>query len=738
MKKELDKRKRYGERIGKILAGGILLVLSAGLVSCGKAQQEPEPEKELTPTGILVPTATFQEVRPNIQGMQEGAYCWVGNDIYYAEWEMPEEADFPRDTLYREAVDGSSEKEAVDVQDDRLIYALFTDGAGNLGFIAAEHADAEREYFLIRENGEGQELSRAPLTLSEDPMAILGGAMDSEGNALYVTREGQAYLLDPEGKSLGAVKLGMSQPSILNCGEKGLYVYQADLSGRGVMPLWKVDFAAGTVREKKDIQVEELLAEEMNITVLASDEGILLAGRKTLWRYDPESGEREEILSWLNPEINIEGSGVTAVRYGDTLEGGNREMEILLAGWNVTVPEVAKITYTDQAYVSVRKSLVAGVAEYSMLEDAVRRFNRSNTRYRVELKQYDTDTMLKDLLLNPEEMPDLLDINWIVPDVLVSKDLLENLEPYYKKSETVKKDDILPAVWEAGRIDGKEVGAVTSFGIQTYWTTVPDFPKDGWSIEDFMALAEQYPDKNPLATYTPVAVMNLFAATLLDDFVDWEKGKCTFDSPAFVEALEQIASLEYPKEEAGRQKVYQEDEAVRKFLKQEFWLKSDYYAAPYYYQQAVQKYGDKAFNIGYPSGGDEPRYLMNINQQLAIYSNSECKDGAWAFIEFLLSEEEQTWYGDAHSGFPVRKDAFEAYLNRPYSAVRDYVGDNPGEGAKELADMAEHMRKGDTIRLSEIWDIIWEEVPYLFEGDKDAKTVAELIQNRASIYLDEN
>ncbi|MCM1025489.1 MAG: ABC transporter substrate-binding protein [Roseburia sp.] len=738
MKNLSDRKGQQKSRLFRTLAGGILFALAVGLCSCGEAGREPEPEKDMTPTGILVPRATFQEVRPNVQGMQDGSYCWIGDFIYSAEWEMPEGADFPRFTVYREAVDGSSEREAFDEQDDRLIYALFTDGTGNLGYIAAEHADTEREYFLIRKDGDGRELSRVPLELAEDPTAILEGAMDPEGNALYVTRAGRAYLLDSEGKSLGTADLGMSQPSILNCGEMGIYICQADLSGRGVMPLRKADFAAGTVRELRDIQVEDLLSEELNISALGSEEGILLAGRKTLWRYDPESGEREEILSWLDPEINIEGSGVTAVRYGDILEDGKREMEILLAGWNVAVPEVAKITYIDQVYVSERQSLVAGVAEYSMMEDVVRRFNRSNTRYRVELKHYDTDTMLSDLILNPEEMPDLLDINWIVPDVLVSKDLLEDLEPYYKKSEVVKKDDILPAVWEAGRIDGKEVGAVISFGIQTYWTTIPDFPRDGWGIEDFMDLAQKNPDKNPLATYTPVSVMNLFAATLLDDFVDWEKGKCSFDSPEFIEALERIASLEYPKEEAGSRKVYQEDEAVRKFLKQEFWLKSDYYAAPYYYQQAVQKYGDKAFNVGYPTVGDEPQYLMNINQQLAIYSNSGCKDGAWAFIEFLLSEEEQTWYGDAHPGFPVRKDAFEAYLNRPYSAVRDYAGDTPGEGAEELAYMAEHMRKGDTIRLSEIWDIIWEEVPYLFEGDKDAETVAELIQNRARLYLEEN
>ncbi|MDE6518348.1 MAG: hypothetical protein K2L18_10970, partial [Acetatifactor sp.] len=99
----------------RIMAAGILLALFSSLSACGEAKQEPE--RDMTPTGIMVPVATFQEVKPAIQGMQQDSYCWIGDSIYYSEWEKPEEASFPRYTIYRESVDGSSEKEAIDVQD---------------------------------------------------------------------------------------------------------------------------------------------------------------------------------------------------------------------------------------------------------------------------------------------------------------------------------------------------------------------------------------------------------------------------------------------------------------------------------------------------------------------------------------------------------------------------------------------------------------------------------------------
>lgn len=720
----------------RIMAAGILLALFSSLSACGEAKQEPE--RDMTPTGIMVPVATFQEVKPAIQGMQQDSYCWIGDSIYYSEWEKPKEASFPRYTIYRESVDGSSEKEAIDVQDARLIYALFTDGNGNLGFIAGEHADEECEYFLIREDLTGQEISRAPLELPGNPTYIRDGAMDPEGNVLLVTQGGKGYLLDAEGKSLGDTDLGMSQPEILNCGERGLYVYQIDMMLSGVMPLWKVDFASGTIRQQKDIQIADIQMEEYSVTALESQEGILLSGDNTLWLYDADTGEREMTLSWIAPEVNIKGSTASAIRFGDVLEDGSREMEILLAGWNVSVPEVARVTYIDQAYVPVRQTLVVGVSEYSMMEATVRRFNRSNTGYRVELKKYDTDTMLNDLIFNEEEMPDIIDINWVVPDVLVNKGLLEDLEPYFQKSEVVRREDILPAIWEAGWIGDREAGAVISFSLGTYWTTDPDFPTDGWNIAVFMALAQKNPDKKLLNTYTPVAVMNLYSNTVIDSFVDWEKGECSFDSPEFVDILEQIASLDYSVNGNTNQTVYKEEEERQKFLKQEYLLRSESFRSPYDYQKILPQYRDKAFNVGYPSGGEGPWYLMNAMQQFAIYSNSECKEGAWAFIEFLLSAEEQNWYGDSYQGFPVRQDAFEAYLDRPYSNTHNYLGENTGAGAEEIAYMVQHMHRGGSIRSSELWDIIWEEVPYLFEGNKSAREVADLIQSRARIYLEEN
>ncbi|MCM1065181.1 MAG: extracellular solute-binding protein, partial [Eubacterium sp.] len=145
------------------------------------------------------------------------------------------------------------------------------------------------------------------------------------------------------------------------------------------------------------------------------------------------------------------------------------------------------------------------------------------------------------------------------------------------------------------------------------------------------------------------------------------------------------------------------------------------------------------WDVGYPTRDGELCYLMNPLMQFSIYSNSPNKEGAWAFMEFLLSEEEQSWYGSDLGGFPVRKDAFEAYLERPYHAVYNMADDHTSEETiRMLRDMMEHLRMSQIVRNGEISGIVAEETQAYFAGDKTVEQCVEIIQNRVQLYLDEN
>ena len=148
----------------------------------------------------------------------------------------------------------------------------------------------------------------------------------------------------------------------------------------------------------------------------------------------------------------------------------------------------------------------------------------------------------------------------------------------------------------------------------------------------------------------------------------------------------------------------------------------------------------------------------------AITSKSKVKDGAWAFIESTLSGEGEN-YG---FGFPNNRSRLEQMvedeLNVEYvkdangELVLDENGDPIPEGGshgigygnweyyyrvptREEVDMildllegAKPVSGGDTKILS----IINEEAEAFFQGQKSVEDVADIIQSRINVYVNEN
>ena len=55
-----------------------------------------------------------------------------------------------------------------------------------------------------------------------------------------------------------------------------------------------------------------------------------------------------------------------------------------------------------------------------------------------------------------------------------------------------------------------------------------------------------------------------------------------------------------------------------------------------------------------------------------------------------------------------------------------------------MRDRAEPGDDEEDRRMKPIWQIIWEESEAYFVGDKSIEEVADIINNRVQLYLDEN
>jgi ABC-type glycerol-3-phosphate transport system substrate-binding protein len=176
-----------------------------------------------------------------------------------------------------------------------------------------------------------------------------------------------------------------------------------------------------------------------------------------------------------------------------------------------------------------------------------------------------------------------------------------------------------------------------------------------------------------------------------------------------------------------------------------------------------------------PSGGspvydvDEIAGLMTngageaaftFRQAVGINANSKNKALAWAFIKFMLSGELQQSINIM--GFPVNKSAFIENAKIDLIKITHYVGD-PNKPANEYLshDDYEYQERIEEkyVRAYEdylkvhttfaneldfypitdrtIWYMVKKEVDEFFYGHKSAEMVADILQNKVDLYLNE-
>lgn len=146
--------------------------------------------------------------------------------------------------------------------------------------------------------------------------------------------------------------------------------------------------------------------------------------------------------------------------------------------------------------------------------------------------------------------------------------------------------------------------------------------------------------------------------------------------------------------------------------------------------------------------------IMDIDGGIAISETCAEKNGAWAFVKSILTDDYQTdqWQ------LPVTVSAFEAVMKElqepEYDIMdgekvyRDSVGfigiteykldDITDAEIQEFKDYINSMTHISTNVDSDLLNIVLEEAAAFFAGDKTEDEVADLIQNRVSIYLGEN
>ncbi len=168
------------------------------------------------------------------------------------------------------------------------------------------------------------------------------------------------------------------------------------------------------------------------------------------------------------------------------------------------------------------------------------------------------------------------------------------------------------------------------------------------------------------------------------------------------------------------------------------------------------EFDNDAVVVGFPTVEGNGCILSKTDHELGIMANSPNIDYAWEFIKYYLYEWE--WYNVGISMLQEEFDKAVASTMYDWEYTDPYTGEVTVHEREYLYDVS----NGDSIPVenfsqeemeyfrdlilsatfvetdSNIFDICYDELSVCFNGERSAQETAELIQNRASIYLSEH
>ena len=403
----------------------------------------------------------------------------------------------------------------------------------------------------------------------------------------------------------------------------------------------------------------------------------------------------------------------------------------------------------------------------SEIKSEIIRFNKESDAYRIRVLDYSDYNTAEDYSIGRTRLnSDIASGN--IPDIV----MLHNGMPvesymakgvfadYYELMEAdadFNREDFLPNLFEAYEMNGKLYQMVPCFYIQTFVGKTADVGEDfSWTMEEALALQKSRPEGTKLF---PDLIQNDFLNTCLsvnsDEYVNWETGECFFDSDKFIQILDYAKTLpkEYNFADYEDEEAYQEMEMQyregRSLLMSGVMMSFDEYGSWKY-----ARFGEEITLVGFPTEkGIGSSFIYGYN--LAISEQSEHKQAAWEFVKSLLSEEYQD---QLEFCFPTRISSLEKlgekaqempfYLDENGEKVEYepsyYVGNMEVKGAplteaevETIMELIKSIQRTGTYN-EEIFNIVAEEAAAFFAGQKSAKEVADIIQSRVRIYVNEN
>ena len=758
---------------GKITAAALATVMAVSLAACGKqdgGSQATTDQKEY----VYVPE--YLEL-DNDNNSNYNSLTVQGDKLYYINYQWNEENGESKVSIGSyNLTDGSKEVLPIEFNNENGgINSMQVDADGNIytaeyQWNATEGDDAYSQQMTVlhKYDATGAQVMEQDITdimqQDENNSYINYMCIDEQGR-FYVASNELIRLFDAQGQFQGVVKTDSSWIQGMGEGKDGkVYVcYYDDSSANNILS--EIDFDGKKVAQT----YSNFPNGNGNGSLSAGVEGDVLANTDTtLYEYNLADQSTTEVLNWLDCDIN--GNYVNYV--GVTSDG---KILAVINDWNTGETDAVKLTKTKASEVAQKTSVVIGAMYTSQaLQAAAVAFNKQSNEYHVTIKTYidqnnwtdtswsDGITAMNNDLTSGSNCPDILDMSNLDVKELAAKGAFEDMTPYLEKSSVLSKDDFFDSVLSSYTFDGKLAGIPKTFSLSTIVGKASDLgDRNGWTVDDVMEYANAHEGTALFEGMTKSGMLSTMLAYDLDSYIDWETGKCSFDGENFQKILEFVNS--FPDEYE-----WQDDEASTpaKIQAGELLLNMTGISQLTDIQEEEAMFGEPVSYIGYPTADGSSGTYMQSNELYAIATRGSNKEGAWAFIEYYLEQPVDDMFS---WGLPATKSALDEMINEAMNVkyMTDENGNQildengnpiPEDGTssiswgdweytyhtttQEEADTLRHLidiaKPANTSGNDEITNIITEEAEGYFKGQKSAADVANVIQSRVQVYVNEN
>lgn len=512
--------------------------------------------------------------------------------------------------------------------------------------------------------------------------------------------------------------------------EDGLWTLYADQNAATAV-LQRVDTATWQASAAQELTIGEdancLLAADGQNTLLISD------GAKLL-QYHTDTGSLEELFAWADVGLN-----------GEEVEGlqvsGDR-ISVLVQSWDMQRTLYLIQSGTEEKTVLTLGTVYDGPNSNPQFTDVINAYNIQSQDYYIQLVDYAESVDSYDTALEKFQMDlmtgngtDLIDLTGMSRSVLGAAGLLTDLWEFQTDAE-----------WQSGYVT--EVLNCTQEG-EALYAIGPTFnfyilaangakgvSEGGWTFEEMVQFLEKN-GKGPqaLGNIGWEDVMVTLGRFALDDYIDWQTGKADFQQEEF------YSMLEFAKE-ASQSSAAWAGSTSEEIADGTCLASFEFISQVADYQVIQEKYQGQAVLKGFPCS-EGTGITIQLLSEIGVNAGSDQQEAAWDFLQFYLAN-----YGSG--GFSIRRPELETQLQDAMTETYDAFGERVPKAASEdavvyaatesevnvirnLISQADRECTYDTVILQ----IISEEAGAYGGSDMTAEKIAENIQKRVQLYLDE-